>query len=185
MRSASSGTAPPARYPRFKAGVFALLAANAAVFSVSGTLSESLDSVAWLTLLALFEIETAHGERVRARHATALVRGLRIVAAAAVAAAAARYVQERAWLDAANAWLWIAVVALLEWEVRFPHVAQRCRGPVAAVAITLYGALALLVPLWAWRGEWFDAYDALLWLVAFATIEMNVLRPARAAPVSG
>jgi hypothetical protein len=29
---------------------------------------------------------------------------------------------------------------------------------------------------WAWRKEWFDAYDAALWLLAFATIEMNVLR---------
>jgi hypothetical protein len=33
--------------------------------------------------------------------------------------------------------------------------------------------------LWAWRGEWFDAYDALLWLVAFAAIEMDVAAAAR------
>jgi hypothetical protein len=32
--------------------------------------------------------------------------------------------------------------------------------------------------VWAGRGEWFDAYDAMLWLVAFATIEINVLRIA-------
>ena len=42
----------------------------------------------------------------------------------------------------------------------------------------LYAGLAALVPVWAWRGEWFDAYDATLWLVAFATIEINVLRIA-------
>jgi hypothetical protein len=28
---------------------------------------------------------------------------------------------------------------------------------------------------WLWQGDWFDAYDAALWLVAFAMIELNVL----------
>ena len=33
----------------------------------------------------------------------------------------------------------------------------------------------------SWRGEWFDAYDALLWLVAFVTLELDVLGRAKAA----
>ena len=32
-----------------------------------------------------------------------------------------------------------------------------------------------LVAAWLWRGEWFEAYDAALWLIAFATLEMDVL----------
>jgi len=28
----------------------------------------------------------------------------------------------------------------------------------------------------AWRRKWFEACDALLWIVAFATIEINVLQ---------
>jgi len=32
-----------------------------------------------------------------------------------------------------------------------------------------------LVAAWLWRGDWFDAYDAALWLVAFATLEMDLL----------
>lgn len=71
--------------PWFKAAVFVLLACNAALFSVAGTLSEGLDSIAWLTLL---------------------------------------------------------------------------------------------IPAWAWSGEWFDAHDAALWLVAFVAIEINVLSGA-------
>ena len=38
--------------------MFALLALNTGIFLGSGTLSEGLDSIAWLTLLALFELET-------------------------------------------------------------------------------------------------------------------------------
>ncbi len=48
-------------------------------------------------------------------------------------------------------------------------------------AALLYGGLAVMVGAWAWHGEWFDAYDALLWLIAFLVIEMDVLRmPATA-----
>jgi len=47
-------------------------------------------------------------------------------------------------------------------------------------ATTLYAGLGALVLVWAWRGEWFDAYDALLWLIAFVTIEIDVLQISRA-----
>jgi hypothetical protein len=78
------------------------------------------------------------------------------------------------WLDAANTWLWIGVVALLEFEVRYPQAVARRRSTVIAIAALLYSSLTALVPVWAWRGEWFDAYDAALWLIAFATIEVNM-----------
>jgi hypothetical protein len=31
------------------------------------------------------------------------------------------------------------------------------------------------VAAWLWRGDWFYAYDAALWLTAFATLEIDVL----------
>ncbi|MBX3676037.1 MAG: hypothetical protein KF853_03335 [Rhodocyclaceae bacterium] len=37
----------------------------------------------------------------------------------------------------------------------------------------------MLAVVWAWRGDWLDAWDALLWLVAFFAIEMNVLGAER------
>lgn len=156
--------------------VFGLLACNAAIFSYTGTLAEALDAAAWLTLLALFELETAHGERLRARHATALIHSVRLAATLAVAAAAVMYVYEREWLDAINSWLWIAVVILLELEVRYPRAVEERRSLFLASASALYAGLALLVLAWTWQREWFDAYDALLWLVAFVTIEINVLK---------
>ena len=67
-------------------------------------------------------------------------------------------------------------MALLEAQVRFARIVARHAGLVEAIAGALYLGLGVLVILWIWRGEWFDAYDAALWLVAFGTIEMNVLR---------
>jgi hypothetical protein len=175
MTPLATRTAAAPRHTWFKASIFALLACNAAIYILAGTVSEALDATAWLTLLVLFELETDFGERVRARQAAAAMRGARLVAAAAVVAAAIGYVSEKEWLDAINSGLWIAIVALLELQIRFPRTAFRCRLWFAAAATVFYAGLGALVLAWMWRGEWFDAYDALLWLTALAIIEMNVL----------
>ena len=182
----------------FKATLFVLLALNAGIFLRSGTLSEGLDSIAWLTLLALFELEIGCGKLGRTpflanAHSVlrnqkkgpekvcvpfspiAVVHGARLAALAAVGAAAAGFLYNNEWLDSANSGLWIAVVALLELEVRRPATVAAHRARFTAAAVTLYSGLGLLVLVWLWRGEWFDAYDAALWLVAFAIIEINVL----------
>ena len=168
----------PPWYPGFRLAVFVLLIANTVVFSLQGTASEALDSAAWLILLLLFELETAHGERLTSRGAVFAVHNMRFVAAVAVVIAAIGYVGENDWLDATNAWLWIAVVVLLEAQIRIGEHLARHRVSLERVAAMLYCALGALGVVWAWRGEWFDAYDAALWLLAFATIEMNVLRKA-------
>jgi hypothetical protein len=98
-----------------------------------------------------------------------------LLAAAALAAAAAGYVRGKEWLDAINIGLWIGVVALLEIEVRRPDAVMRYRGGFLAVTTVLYAGLVGLVLAWLLRGEWFDAYDAALWLAAFATLEMDLL----------
>ena len=163
--------------------MFALLTLNAGIFLSSGTFNEGLDSIAWLTLLALFELETGFAHAPRAGTAIAIVHGLRLAALAAVGAAAAGFLYNNEWLDAANSGLWIAVVALLELEVRRPATVAVHRARFMAAVVTLYSGLGALVLVWLWRGEWFDAYDAALWLVAFATIEMNVLEAAQRTDV--
>lgn len=165
-------------YHWVKAAIFALLACNAAIFSFTGTFTEALDAGAWLILLALFELETGHGPWPGTARAATALHAVRLVAAAAIGIAAVGYLYEGQWLDAVNTGLWIAVVVLLEFEVRYPDAMARRRTACTALAAVLYAGLAALVPVWAWRGEWFDAYDATLWLVAFATIEINVLRVA-------
>lgn len=163
-------------YPGFKAAVIGLLALNTAVFVLAGTVSEALDSAAWLVLLASFELETGLGGRFAEGRAALVLRGVRLAAAAAILAAGMGYVRDGEWLDAVNIGLWIAVVTLLEFEVRYPAAKRR-----APLTVMLYAGLAAVVLAWLWQGEWFDAYDAALWLVAFVTIEINVLGIARDA----
>lgn len=163
-----------------KAAVFALLVLNAGIYLASGTFSDGLDSIAWLTLLALFELETGLAPILRTGPAVAIVHAIRLICVAAIGIAAAGYLYNSEWLDAANSGLWIAVVALLEVGVRRPAAVAAQRARYTAAAATLYAGLLAVVLVWLWRGEWFDAYDAALWLMGFATIEMNVLRARKA-----
>ena len=134
--------------------------------------SEGLDSAAWLVLLVLFEIETGSGPMPPKR--TALVHALRLLAAVAIPVAAVGYVIDSEWVDAINAVVWIAVVMVLEFQVRFSQAAADYRVVINAVAAGLYVSLGCVVLLWLWRADWFSAYDAFLWLLAFVAIELNV-----------
>ena len=171
----AAGPASP-WYAGFRLAVFALLACNTAYYLHAGTPSKGLDAVAWLVLLTLFALETGGAGRLHTPRAAFTIRALRLIAAAAVCTAGIGYVIEHNSLDALNTGLWIALVVLLEFEVRRPRDVAQYRAWFTAVAATLYAGLAVLVLAWGWRGEWLDAYDALLWLIAFVTIEMDVLK---------
>jgi hypothetical protein len=157
--------------------LFLLLVGNTAWFIAAGETSKALDSAAWLALLALFMLETGHAERFESGRAQAVLRVLRLAAAIGVIAAMLRYVLEDNVLDAVNSALWIAVVVLLEAELRYPEAVRRARGVYLATAAALYSALAVMVVWWALRSEWFDAYDATAWLAAFVLVELDILKP--------
>ena len=163
----------------FKLAVFLLLAGNAVIYAGTGTGNEALDSLAWFVLLVLFQVETAFEAVMQHCGLARAIRLIRLIAALAIAAAAFGYLRDGEWLDAINAMLWIGVVALLEFEVRCPVAAAAQRTALLTVASALYSSLAAVVLVWVWHGEWFDAYDALLWLVAFVAIELNVQKAFR------
>jgi hypothetical protein len=174
--------------PRWHSGIrlaiFALLCCNTLYYLYAGTLGKQLDAVAWLVLLTLYALEASEAGYLRGKRTAIALRAIRLVAAVGICAAAICYLVEQNALDAINTILWIAVVALLEFEVRCPQAIAQYHNWLAATAIALYTMLGLLVMAWVWRGAWLDAYDALLWLLAFATIEMDVLsKPARSAAV--
>ncbi len=178
---------PPAWAQRAFAGfkwcVYALLAANVLLYSLHGTLAETVDTAAWVSLLLLFEWETG-GWTMRTGQRR-LAHGLRLVAAAAVAWACVSYGLDGQWLDFANACVWLGVVAALESELRVGAEHRRFHLARRAVTICLYALLALFALAWLWQGEWLDAWDAALWLVAFVAIELNVFGfPAADAPAT-
>jgi hypothetical protein len=82
-----------------------------------------------------------------------------------------------AWVDVVNAAVWLLVVLLLEVDVqlqernRFEGLALR----MSTIAkVVLYSTLALAVVAWYIKGDFADWWDALLWLIAFVFIELNV-----------
>jgi hypothetical protein len=164
-----------------KPAIFALLASNAVIYATAGRASEGIDALAWFALLLLFEIENRYPRRTRITRNAVALDLLRLIAAAGIAISALAFVREGEWLDALNAWLWIGVVAVLELEVRAPLFAARHRRPAAVLSVTLYGALGAVASAWFAQGEWFDGYDAVLWIAAFALIEMDLLKTAASA----
>lgn len=166
-------------YTYLKAAIFVLLILNAAFYTARAEASSALDEAAWLILLCLFEWEASGRRQALGHRIRAWVPLLRLAAAATVVVAAIAFAAEGSWLDVANSALWIGVVALLESEVRWPRRVVQYETAFVTAAAVLYGGLGLLVLAWAWRGEWLDAYDALLWILAFAFIEMDVLRFSR------
>ncbi len=161
-----------------KPALFALLAINAGIYAAAGRFSEGLDAWAWVALLILFEIETRCAQWTRVPRNAFVLDLLRLAAAAAVTVAAFSFIRENEWLDAVNAWLWIGVVVVLELQVRAPALMMRHHRSVALVSSLLYAALAVVAAIWLAQGDWFEGYDAALWIAAFALIELDLLRLA-------
>jgi len=86
-------------------------------------------------------------------------------------------IQFLAWVDVINAGVWLLVVLLLEADVRLQE-RNLYEGPalfISTVAkIVLYSILAIAAIYWMLKGDFVDWWDAVLWLVAFIFIEMNV-----------
>ena len=159
--------------------VYALLAANVVLYGLHGTINEQVDTGAWVVLLLLFEWETGHWRLAPATRP--FVHGLRLLASLAIVAACAAYALRGEWLDFANALAWLGVVVALELEVRVPPARRRFHVIRRALTFGLYAALTAFLVAWlsiglAQRdaGAWLDAWDAALWLLAFAVIELNV-----------
>ena len=158
-----------------KAALLLLLGINAAIYAATGRISETLEAFAWFTLLLLFELETRGPAWARRPRITLALDALRLLATTAIVWAATAFIEEGEWLDAANAWLWIGVVLLLELEIRAPDRMARWRHATVAAAILLYTALTAVAAAWWLQGEWLDGYDAVLWIAAFVLLEMDLL----------
>jgi len=82
-----------------------------------------------------------------------------------------------AWVDAINAAAWLLVVIVLEIDVRLQD-RDRLQGlALSASSISkyiLYSLLFLAAVYWGFKGDFVEFWDALLWLVAFTFIEMNI-----------
>ena len=87
-------------------------------------------------------------------------------------------IQFLALVDVVNAGVWLLVVLVLEIDVRLQEK-NRFEGIalyLSTVAkVVLYSVLGIALIAWMVTGDFVDWWDALLWLVAFVFIELNVV----------
>ena len=80
-------------------------------------------------------------------------------------------------VDVINSGVWLLVVLVLEIDVRLQEH-NRYEGVALyasnAIKSVLYSLLLLAAIYWGIEGDFVDFWDALLWLVAFVFIELNV-----------
>ena len=79
--------------------------------------------------------------------------------------------------DVVNASTWLVVVVTLEAEVWLQlkgYLTDRMLGLVKMFKPFLYAILLACAIYWGIDGEFLDFWDAFLWLVAFAFIELNI-----------
>lgn len=168
-------------FPYFKWSVFGLLGVNMALFFLHQTAVEGIESLAWLVLLMLFEWETSQLDKpyISALERYSIHAG-RILAYililySAYAYTTLEYISENGRTDMYNAITWLLIVFLLEYDVYFPGVYAKWEWHLRnTLKIILYAALFAIAVWWWIDGEFFDFYDAVLWIVCFFFIELNV-----------
>ena len=87
--------------------------------------------------------------------------------------------QRLAWVDVINAGAWIGVVIILEIDVWF-QLKGMLKGTLLQVSknikFVLYSTLIICAIYWGLLGDLLDFWDAFLWILAFAFIEMNLFQ---------
>ncbi len=159
-------------YPKFKLVILVLLTLNAVIYAIIGTLTSAVDAWAWLVLLVMYELEANNAALV----AENVSRGIRNVLIAFIGLVFVSYVHDREWLDVVNSALWFALIALLELEARWPNKAVKYRQSYWLATMTVFAGLIAMVIAWVFQTEWLAVYDATLWIVAFASIEVDIFQ---------
>ena len=93
-----------------------------------------------------------------------------------------------AWVDVINAGTWLVIVLVLEVDVRLQEH-DRLKGAALKTSNTmkyiLYSILLLALVYWMLNGDFVDSWDALLWILAFFFIELNVVEWRHESAASG
>ena len=93
-------------------------------------------------------------------------------------------IQWLALADVINSFTWIAVVIVLEVDVRLQQQ-NRFKGRVVLVSknikFVLYAILLGAAIYWGFLGDLLDFWDAFMWLLAFFFIEVNIFKVEKSA----
>ena len=104
-------------YPKYKLAIVVLIAVNVVIYSAVDNLIGAVDTLAWLMLLVLYELE-ANCAGLMADKKLHRIRTFLIVVIALVFLA---YVHDSEWLEVINFAFWFALITLLELEAHLPN----------------------------------------------------------------
>lgn len=163
---------PALQYPKSKLLILTLLTVNMIVYAVVDTLTTAIDAATWLILLLIYEWE-ANGNGLPFSETT--MKKVRTGLIAVIVSVFFSYLEDSEWLDVGNALLWFALIAVMELEVRQPAIVMKHANLFWILTLTIFAGLIVMAGIWLWQRAWLDAYDALLWIVAFGFIEVDFL----------
>lgn len=154
--------------------IIGMLLLNALIFLLRGEYNDGFDSLAWISLMTLYEIESQR--RFDGLSLSDRLRPLRSLAILVVVFAETSYLFEGAWLDVIYSVQWLLVIALFELETRRPQLVQMHQTRFKLAAVTLALSMAFVVGAWFSQGLLFNGYDALIWTFAFVLIDLNLVK---------
>lgn len=168
----------PLLFTAFKYVLYTLLTINIGLFLRHGTLNEALDSLGWVLLLGVFEWETrALGEEYLSRREKIVIWVLQLVGYGLAINAARVYFSIGEWVDFANAALWLLVCCTIVYDVFVPGEFGSLEWEIRnGFKILLYIAILAIALYWGITSDWLDFYDALLWILCFFMIELNIFK---------
>jgi len=159
------------QYPKFKLAILVLLMLNTVIYAFVDTLTSTVDALAWLILLVMYELETNSNNLPISE---TIMQAIRYGLIALISLVFVSYLQDSEWLDVANSLLWFGLIAMLELEVHKPALVMRHGQLFWLLTLTTFIGLIAMAVIWLWQGAWLDGYDAALWIVAFGLIEVDI-----------
>lgn len=159
-----------------KYSIFSLLLIDMIAFFITGTLNETLDSLGWLILLGTFEYESITlNQDYAGPWEKWLVMAVQTLGYGIAIKTTVTYGLDHEWLDLLNAGLWLLVCCTLAYDIYVPgdfgSQEWRIRNMLKMV---LYMGLVACAVTWAVEQEWLDFVDAVLWLLCFGLVELNI-----------
>jgi hypothetical protein len=139
---------------------------------------KALDQLGWLLILGVFEWETRAPARTGGRpNLLGWPIGLELLGYGFALFALFNYSRDGLWVDVGNGLVWLAISAMIWLDILRPvAAAARAHRRRSRVKLLLYAATFLCAVLWGLAGAALDFYDAILWILCFFAIEMNLLR---------
>lgn len=158
---------------KLRIGIASLLTLNAILYAALDSFISAIDAFAWLTLLLSFELETAGLPSTIQEKSLHKFRNALLVIIALVTFG---YLLLGDLMNFANSVLWIGLIGLLEMEVRASRLVKSHSKLYWLASVIVFIGLLAMVFMSFWFGAVLDGFNNMLWIAAFALVEVDLFR---------